>query len=144
MKVASPPHGSTNGDQYSGAPVPDALLPTLDDDQLATLRQVGQEWDRVLADPDAWRRVLPIDPNLVGYPDSADIRPSRFGRFVPVAGRDALVSAVEATSEAEAPPSAAGRAAYKLRRALLGPPLSASAIAHERMRKLVDERAALG
>jgi hypothetical protein len=75
--------------------------------------------------------------DLSSYPDAAEIRPTRFGRFVPVAGRDGQLPAIEATSEAEAPPTLPGRIAYRVRRALLGPPLSATAIATERMRKLV-------
>jgi hypothetical protein len=31
----------------SGAPSPDALLPTLDERELAVLRQVGQEWETI-------------------------------------------------------------------------------------------------
>ena len=45
--------------------------------------------------------------------------------------------AVESTSEAEVPSSRLGRLGYDLRRALLGPPLRSTAIARERMRKLV-------
>jgi amino acid transporter len=127
----------SGAEQYSGAPSPDALLPTLDERQLKALRGVGREWSRAFGDGDAWRRPLPVDPNLGSYPNAAEIRPSRFGRFVPVAWWNGHVAAVEATREAEAPPSRLGRVAYGLRRVLLGPPLSASAIAHERMRKLV-------
>jgi amino acid transporter len=127
-------HG--NGQATAGTPSPDALLPTLDDRQLAILRQVGQEWDR-LSDPQAWWRALPVDPNLGRYPDLADFRPTRFGRFVPVAGVGGQLPAVEATIEAEEPPSLPGRIGFWLRRVLLGPPLDASAIAVERMRKLV-------
>jgi amino acid transporter len=126
-----------DGQAYSGAPSPDALLPTLDERQLATLRQVGHEWDRTSGDPRAWRRALPVDPNLGSYPDAAQFRPTRFGRFVPVTGLDGQLPAVEATSEAEAPPSRSGGLGYRLRRTLLGPPLAATAIAVERMRKLV-------
>ena len=83
-----------------------------------------------------WRRALPVDPNLGSYPD-AEIRPTRFGRFVPVAGRDGQLPAVEATSDAEDAAAGPGRIGLRLRRVLLGPPLSATAIAIERMRKLV-------
>jgi len=122
-------------EQYSGAPSPDAVLPKLDDQQLAVLRRVGREWDRVCGDPAVWRRALPVDPDLGSYP--TEIRPTRFGRFVPVAGVDGQLPALEATDEAEAPRPALGRLGYRLRRVVLGPPLSASAIAVERMRKLV-------
>jgi hypothetical protein len=87
--------------------------------------------------PQTRRHALPLDPGLVSYPDAAEIQPTRFGRFVPVAGREGELPVVEATSDAETPPTRAGRIAHRLRRALLGPPLSAAAIATERMRKLV-------
>jgi amino acid transporter len=99
------------------------------------LRRVGREWERVCGDPEVWRRALPVDPNLGSYP--AEIRPTRFGRFVPVAGRDGQLPALEATTKAEAPRPLLGHVGYRLRRVLLGPPLNASAIALERMRKLV-------
>lgn len=124
-------------DQATGAPSPDAALPALDDRQLSVLRLVGREWEEVSGDPLTWRRALPLDPGLVSYPDAAEIQPTRFGRFVPVAVRDGELPVVEATSEAETPPTRAGRITHRLRRALLGPPLSATAIATERMRKLV-------
>jgi amino acid transporter len=123
------------GEQYSGAPNPEALLPKLDQDQLRVLRRVGREWDRVCGEPEVWRRALPVDPNLGTYP--AEIYPTRFGRFVPVAGRDGQLPALEATNRAEAPRPVLGHVGYELRRVLIGPPLSASAIALERMRKLV-------
>jgi amino acid transporter len=125
-----------DGQAAIGAPSPDALLPALDERQVATLSQVGHEWDRVSGDPRTWRYVLPVDPDLGSY-DAAQFRPTRFGRFVPVAGLGRQPSAVEATSEAETPPSRPGHLGYRLRRALLGPPLAATAIAAERMRKLV-------
>jgi amino acid transporter len=122
--------------QAAGAPSPDALFPALDESQIAALRQVGHEWDRACGDPCTWQRALPVDQDLGSY-DAAQFRPTRFGRFVPVAGLGGQPSAVEATSEAEEPPSRLGRLDYRLRRTLLGPPLGATAIAVERMRKLV-------
>jgi amino acid transporter len=96
---------------------------------------VGREWERVCGDREAWRRALPVDPELGSYP--AEIHPTRFGRFVPVAGQHGELPALEATNEAEAPRSGVGHLGYRLRHVLLGPPLSASAIALERMRKVV-------
>ncbi|HYZ53819.1 MAG TPA: APC family permease [Streptosporangiaceae bacterium] len=129
--------GREADDQAAGAPDPDALLPALDERQLSVLRRVGLEWDRASGDPQAWRRALPLDPNLGSYPEADEIRPTRLGRFVPVAGRDGQLPAIEATDEAEAPLTLPGRIAYRVRRVLLGPPLSTTAIATERMRKLV-------
>jgi amino acid transporter len=118
---------------YAGAPSPDAVLPRLDERELGVLRRVGREWQRVCGDPQVWRRALPVDPNLGSYPDATEIRPTRFGRFVRIAWKNGL----EATSGAEVPPSLPGRVGSRVRRVLLGPPLSATAIAVERMRKLV-------
>ena len=126
-------------DPGPGAPSPNALLVTLDERQLNVLRRVGHEWGRACGNPETWRRALPVDPNLSSYPHPTDVRPTRFGRFVPVQsgpGPDAG-EAVEATGAAEVSSSPPGRLGYDLRRALLGPPLRSSAIARERMRKLV-------
>ncbi|NDK24908.1 APC family permease [Streptomyces sp. TR1341] len=127
-------NGSGNGSadtSAAGAPSPDALLPSLSDRDLKILRYVGREWGQVLEDPEVWRSALPVDPNLGGYPDA--VSPKRFGRFVPLTG----LPAVEAEEEAEAPPSPLGRVGHHVRRVLLGPPLAGTAIAVERMRKLV-------
>ncbi len=119
------------------APSPDAGLNALDERQLAVLRRVGREWGRVCVNPDVWRRALPVRPSLGGYPDPAEIRPTRFGRFVSVRSESPPVIVEEASGAAAAPPSPAGRLGYALRRALLGPPLRSTAIARERMRKLI-------
>jgi hypothetical protein len=129
------PRDPSGSEQYSGAPNPDALLPRLDERQRQLLRRVGHEWDRVCGEPEVWRRALPVDPNLGSYP--SEILPTRFGRFVPVAGQDGQLAALEATGDSEAPRPLPGHLAYGLRRVLLGPPLNATAIAVERMRKLV-------
>jgi len=124
-----------HGEQGPGAPSPDALLATLDESQLGVLRRVGREWGRVCGPPDVWRRALPVDPSLGSFPDPTDIRPTRFGRFVRV--QSGPLPEVEATDAAEVVPSRPGRLGHDLRRALLGPPLKSTAIARERMRKLV-------
>ncbi|HTA34143.1 MAG TPA: APC family permease [Solirubrobacteraceae bacterium] len=117
------------------APSPDAQLARLDARQLGVLKEVGREWGRVCATPERWRRALPIDPNLGVFPAATDIRPSRFGRFVPV--ESGPLTGVEATGDADVSPSPDARVGTALRRVLLGPPLRSSAIARERMRKLV-------
>ena len=117
----------------AGAPSPDASLVKLDQGELDVLRRVGREWGRVCGEPEVWRRALPVDPGLGGYPDPTDIQPTRFGRFVPVQSEPSP----EAETGSEAPSSMAGRLAHDLRRGLLGPPLRSTAIARERMRKLV-------
>jgi amino acid transporter len=142
QREPGPPGAGTSGDrderhreEDSGPPSPDAVLTTLDASQLGVLRRVGREWGRVCGNPEVWRRALPVDPSLGGFPDPTDIRPTRFWRFVRV--QSGPLPAVESTSEAEVPSSRLGRLGYDLRRALLGPPLRSTAIARERMRKLV-------
>ena len=122
---------------YAGTPRPDASLPALDEGQLAALREVGREWDRVSAGPQVWRQALPVDPTLGEYPQATEFRPTRFTRFVPVAGRDGQLPPIETTSAAEASPDTVTRIGQRLRRLVEGPPLNVSAIAAERMRKLV-------
>jgi amino acid transporter len=127
----------SDGQEGPGPPSPDAVLVTLDERQLQVLRRVGREWGQVCGNPDVWRRALPLDPSLGSFPDPTDVRPSRFGRFVPVQSAPAPLPPVEATSAAAVEPSRLGHLGHELRRALLGPPLKSTAIARERMRKLV-------
>ena len=75
-------------EDYAGSPRPDAVMPILDEWQLAALRAIGREWDQVTADPRVWREVLPVDPAVGGYPKDSDFRPARFTRVVAVSGRD--------------------------------------------------------
>jgi amino acid transporter len=123
--------------QDASAPDPSALLPTLDERQLSVLRQVGREWGQVCSDPQVWRQALPVDPTLGSYPDPTEILPTRLGRFVRVSLQGGQPSEVEATSAADVTPSLLSRVEYALRRIALGPPLKSTALAHERMRKLV-------
>jgi amino acid transporter len=122
---------------YAGTPRPDAIYPQLDAGQLAALREVGREWGRVSASPQAWREALPVDPSLGEYPDASEFRPARLTKFAPVAGLDGQLPPIVTTRAAEEPQTAAGRIGQDLRRLIAGPPLEASAIAFERMRKLV-------
>ena len=89
------------------------------------------------ADPQVWRRALPVDPSLGEYPEASEVRPGLFTRFVPVAGQDGQLPPIQTTSVSETPPTPLGRASQALKRLDFGPPLDASAIAVERMRKLV-------
>ncbi|WP_381790754.1 amino acid permease [Streptomyces niveus] len=126
-------------------------LRELDAQQLRVLRSVGREWRRVSAEPDVWRRALPVDPDLGSLPTPAQITPARFGRVVPVSpfGPTASSAAPSPLAPAgtaeEGPPAPVAeprpvdrpRAVYRLRRLLLGPALASTALARERMRKLV-------
>ena len=44
-----------DGQDHAGTPRPDALIPALNQGQLAALRETGREWDRVSADRQVWR-----------------------------------------------------------------------------------------
>jgi len=122
-----------DGQDHVGTPRPDALIPALDEDQVAALR----EWDRVSAGRQVWRQAPPADPSLGEYPEASEVRPGLFTRFVPVAGRDGQLPPIQTTSVSETPPTPLGRAGQVLKRLAFGPPLDATAIAVERMRKLV-------
>ena len=69
-----------------------------------------------------WERALPVDPGL----DFADPQRSRSGRFVRIRTAEAETTGddeLEATVKAGQGDSQMGRAAYALRRVLIGPPL---------------------
>jgi amino acid transporter len=106
---------------------PSADLPPLDERDLDVLREVGRHWPA----GDPRRRALPVDPGLRLDPKA--IRPGRFGGFAAVPRTNGRPAEVEATEEAMSP-SGAG---FRLRRLVLGPPLRSTAIARERLRKLV-------
>ncbi len=89
------------------------------------------------ADRQVWRQALPADPSLGEYPEASEVRPGLFTRFGPVAGQDGQLPPIQTTSVSETPPTPLGRAGQALTRLVIGPPLEASAIAVERMRKLV-------
>ncbi|MFB8348963.1 APC family permease [Streptomyces niveus] len=126
-------------------------LRELDAQQLRVLRSVGREWRRVSAEPDVWRRALPVDPDLGSLPTPAQITPARFGRVVrvspfgPTAPPAAPSPLAPAGTAEEGPPAPVAeprpvdrpRAVYRMRRLLLGPALASTALARERMRKLV-------
>jgi amino acid transporter len=108
------------------APGVSAQLPPLDDGELEVLRRVGRHWGRAVGDEP--RRALPVDPGLGGYPD--EIRPGRFSRVVSVESGEAQQTGVEVTDDV--PPRRT-----RIRRVLLGAPLRSTALAKEKMRKLV-------
>src|SRR5271166_3234755 len=126
-----------SGDDYGGSPRPDAVIPALDEGQLGALRAVGREWDKVSAGPQVWREALPVDPAAGAYAGEGEFRPARFTRVVSVAGRDGRLRPIETTSVSETPATRLRRADRALRRVVEGPPLDESALAAERMRKLV-------
>ena len=89
------------------------------------------------ADPQVWRQALPVDPSLGEYP-----RPARSARpcspgSCPSRDKTGSLPPIQTPSVSETPPTPLGRAGQALKRLVFGPPLDASAIAVERMRKLV-------
>jgi amino acid transporter len=114
---------------------PGSTIAGLDDDELVVLRQVGDHWGRALGPRQAWLRALPIDPSLHRFPRSLPVSRGRFAAIDFVETGEA--GAIVATEHAGAGASRSGRAASRWRRVLLGAPLAGSAVAHERMRKLV-------
>ncbi len=100
-----------DGQDHAGTPRPDALIPALDEGQLAALREIGREWDRVSADPHVWWQALPVDPSLGEYPEASEVRPALFTRFVPVAGQDGQLPPIQTTNVSETPLTPLGRAA---------------------------------
>jgi hypothetical protein len=104
--------------------------------QLTALRELGERWDQALSGRAEALRDLPVDPDLGEMaPPRRCRRGSRLADVDFV--RERRASQLTATAQAEALPTRLGRPAWKLRRGLLGPPLAATAVAQERMRKLI-------
>ncbi|MFF7146231.1 hypothetical protein ACFZB5_34500 [Streptomyces nodosus] len=110
----------SRGEGSAGPPGPAAQLAELDEEQLRVLRRVGHAWGRVSASPEAWRRALPVDPDLGAFPPAAQVRPARFGRLIPLSPLG-VASPGEQVDTEESPPGRLGHAAARVRRLVLGP-----------------------
>ncbi|MEH0843274.1 APC family permease [Micromonospora sp. CPCC 205711] len=109
---------------------PSAEFPPLDPAELGTLRRIGERW-RVSGGAE-----LPVDPTLRRH--RAHPVPTRFGRLAPIElFRPEEPDELVATEPANLPGTRFGRTLTRLRRAVLGPPLTSAAVLYERMRKLV-------
>jgi amino acid transporter len=110
---------------------PAATVPQLSADEFKHLCEVGNHWAQVVPHHDEWSEPLPVSTDLVPAP-----RPA--GRYTEVefAPGDAPEE-VLATSSASEPETQVGRLGFRLRRAIIGPPLRSAAVSDERMRKLV-------
>ena len=106
--------------------------PTADDD---ALHAAGRQWTRAIGTRRRRDRALPVDPGLSCFPDSADSH--RALRFVSVEPARDRPGEVQATEAADDPLTASARLKGGLLRAVLGAPLKTTAVASERMRKLV-------
>jgi amino acid transporter len=102
---------------------PAAATPGLDDREVAALRRVGKQWGQAVAGRGEWLHALPVDPSLHRFPRS--LQPVGAARF-------ASVDFVDADGS-----SPAGGLASRMRRIVFGAPLAGSAVAHERLRKLI-------
>jgi amino acid transporter len=113
-----------------------ADLRPLDDEELACLRQVGEHWAAAVGGQDPAAVALLVDPGLHRYPEAAQVDGG--GRFAPVDVRTAEATGeVLATEQATEPLTGPGRLLSWARRVVVGHPRDSSAVAHERMRKLV-------
>jgi amino acid transporter len=129
-----------NGEEGSRAQATDigpaSGIDALSDNEVAVLRQVGDQWGRAVAGRRSWLRALPVDPSLHRFPDSLQTgRVERFAAINFVEGEHA--GEVEVAARAARGSSAGGRTGFRLRRVAFGPPLNSSAVAFERMRKLI-------
>jgi amino acid transporter len=111
---------------------PDAGMPALDDQQVNGLREVGVKWADRMPGREAWERSLPVDPHLKYLVDE----PARRSVFVSIRS-SGDPDDIEATTRADAADSALGRTSHLFRRVLIGPPLRSTAIAEERMSRLL-------
>src|SRR5579864_9312173 len=91
MSPSDADRAEPSASEAAKAPAPDAILPALDADQVAALRELGRRWR---AGRSGARAALPVDPS----PDSdgGSSGPTRFGRIVPVGPRTGPVGEVEA------------------------------------------------
>ncbi len=119
---------------------PNAQLPELDQAALRGLAEVGRGWSRSMPARELWERALPVDYSL----KFASPRRSGAGRFVRIhsgAARggdgDYDGDELEATARAGEGDSRSGRVTYALRRVLIGPALRSTAIAEERLGRLM-------
>lgn len=134
QSASTPQHDESGNGVAAAAVSPSAAIPALDEQALEALREVGREWDGCVPDRSVWEDALPIDPRLA-YADTED---SRQGRFVHIrSGRPDHPEDLEATRRATETPSAVGHALFRARRSLLGTALRSTAVAEERMRKVV-------
>jgi amino acid transporter len=121
------------------AVTPSATLPELDKEALAALERVGKGWRGCLPPREEWERALPVDRHI----EFAEPVVSRTGRFAQVRGthpsRDGHgdIEEIEATAKAGEPASPAGRRLRSAARVLIGPPLRSTALAEERMGRLL-------
>jgi amino acid transporter len=137
-RVTRPPSGDGEAvsDHEPDTPTPAEIIPPLGEQELEALREVGRHWNAVVEPRVDRLRALPVDPSLKRAADGA--RAGRFSKFAELAPFEPEEEdEVEATAAATKPVSQLGRLVEAVERVVIGPPLRSSAVAHERMRKLV-------
>jgi amino acid transporter len=108
----------------------DAQLPALDDRAVAALRAAGRQWSGLMTD----RAALPVDPGL----RYLEWEGAQQGRFIHIrSARQGGGEDLEATPAGDQADSRFGRVGYTARRLLVGPPLRSTALAEERMGRLL-------
>ena len=108
---------------------PDAQLPALDSRQIQALRAVGRQWSGVKRS----RESLPVDPSLRFLHGEHMVA----GRFLHIrSARGDADSELEVDSTAD-PASGPARVAQTVKHRVVGPPLRSTALAEERMGKLL-------
>jgi amino acid transporter len=115
---------------------PASAVSGLSASEIADLKLVGAQWRQQVGRRNVRLRDLPVDPALHRFPRTPE--PTGASRFTEICfvetGEPGEVSA---TTEAAALPSREGWLALRARRLVLGAPLASTAVAHERMRKLI-------
>jgi amino acid transporter len=136
VAAADPPSADpADGNGHLVAPSPDAKVAALSAEQLDALRQLGRCWEGAHGERQAWHDALPVDPELGRFP--REVEPNRFGRFVSVASAATPAPDPDPVLGSTTPLSRIGLAGTAARRLIFGGPLRSTAIAGEKMRKLV-------
>ena len=119
---------------------PSAALPPLDKESLAALEAVGRSWQECVPQRAVWEQALPVNRHL----QFEDPVISGAGRFVQIrsswATRDGgdEIEEIEATEKGSEEQAPTGRRALRLfGRSLIGPPLRSTALAQERLGRLL-------
>jgi amino acid transporter len=125
-----PPEGSSNAPDATVTPA--AQLLALDERAVRGLREAGRQWPAAAGHREALRAALPVDPAL----EFTAQERHRGARFIHVkSARPRKGQDLEATAAGDEGESTTDRVAYRLRRAVIGPPLRSTAVAGERMSK---------
>jgi amino acid transporter len=109
---------------------PSAAYPPPTEKELSALERLGREFPG-----GAGQDALPVDPDQVSQ--RTMVPGARLGRFVHVGSPERTVGELEAAFDPATTGTRAERRAGSLRRILIGPPLSSTALQQERMSKKV-------